>query len=158
MINNYFILDSDVSEFPLIGAISYSIGEGLETTQKYGHDYSKRPQSLVYRKKNTAKTVSIQLSFTPTYCMEFDKLPMDYVAQLEAITGQKVYFFWNRQQVGTFVVSQIQFSCTVDCYQLFDSMSVSLSLTEGYYKPKNLAETEKTLVGTLEVGKNISKQ
>ena len=148
-ITNYFVL-SDSSIFPLIGAISYSIGEGLETDQKYGYDYSKKPQSLVYRKKNVAKTLTLQMSFTPTFCLEYDKLPMDYVANLEAITGQRIEFYWNKQLVGAFVISQIQFSCTVDCYQLFDSMSVSISMTEGYYRNTQLVNEVSVKVGTLE--------
>lgn len=157
-ITNYFVL-ADSSIFPLIGAVSYSMGEGLETDQKYGYDYSKKPQSLVYRKKNTAKTLTLQLSFNPTLCLEYDKQPMDYVANLEAITGQRIEFYWNKQLVGAFVISQIQFSCTVDCYQLFDSMSVSISMTEGFVKIKNLAESEgSVLVGTLQKGKDISNK
>jgi hypothetical protein len=146
---NYFVL-ADSTIFPLIGAISYSMGEGLETDQKYGYDYSKKPQSLVYRKKNTAKTLTIQMAFTPTYCVEYDKLPMDYVASLEAITGQKIDFYWNRQLVGSFVISQMQFSCNVDVYQLFDSMSVSISMTEGYYRNTQLVNEVSVKVGTLE--------
>ena len=125
---------------PLLGAVSYSMGSVVETSQRYGYDYSKAPQTLVYRKRNTAKTATVNLAFNPALCFEYELQPMDYVAQLEGLCGKKGVFVWEGEAVGSFVVQSISFSADADCYQIFGAMSVTLTLTEAYVRRRNLAE------------------
>ena len=143
---NYLIRESDSYQLPLIGGVTFSTGDGLETSQRYGYDYSKRPQSLVFRKRNTAFTASIQLTFNAQQCEEYEKELMGYIAELESICGERCAVFWNESDFGAFIITQVQFSAQCDPLSIFPSVSVSLSLTEGYKKH----ETLYAQVGTLE--------
>mgnify|MGYP003301221604 CR=1 FL=1 len=135
--NNYFVLQ-DKSVLPLIGAVSYSTGDGLELSQRYGYDYSKKPQSLTHRKRNTALTATVQTSFNPVLCSENDVMMMDYISDLEHVCGQKVDFYWNKKAIGSFVIQSVQFSGATDAVQILSGMAVSFSMTEGYVRRENL--------------------
>lgn len=142
--NCYCVL-SDKSILPLIGAVSYSTGDGLELTSRYGYDYSKKPQSLTYRKRNTALTLTAQIAFNPVLCTENNVSMTDYIADLEHLCGQKVDLYWNKRKVGSFVVQSVQFSGSVDHIQLLSQMAVSLSMVEGFVRRENLTTIVKTL-------------
>lgn len=142
--NCYCILD-DKSILPLIGAVSYSTGDGLELSQRYGYDYSKKPQSLTHRKRNTALTLTAQTAFNPVLCAENGLEMMDYISDLEHLCGQKVDLFWNKKNIGSFVVQSVQFSGNVDCVHIISQMAVSLAMTEGYVKRENIETVVKTL-------------
>ena len=142
--HSYFVL-SDKSVLPLIGTVSFSSGDGLELSQRYGYDYSKKPQSLTHRKRNTALTVTVQTSFNPVLCAENNIMMMDYISDLEHICGQKVDFYWNKQNVGSFVIQSVQFSGATDAVQILSGMAVSLSMTEGYVRRENLETAVKAL-------------
>lgn len=142
--DNFFILDSK-EVIPLIGAQSYSTGDGLELSQKYGYDYSKSPQSLTHRKRNTALTATIQATFNPVLCAESDIPMMDYISRLEHLTGKKIEFYWNRENVGSFVIQSVQFSGSVDTIQVFSQMAVSIAMTEGFIRRENLTTAVKTV-------------
>lgn len=142
--HSYFVLN-DKSVLPLIGAVSFSSGDGLELSQRYGYDYSKKPQSLTHRKRNTALTVTIQTSFNPLLCAENNIMMMDYISDLEHICGQKVDFYWNTQNMGSFVIQSVQFSGATDAVQILSGMAVSLSMTEGYVRRENLETAVKAL-------------
>ena len=140
MIHNYFVIDTQKTIVPIYGAVSFSTGDGLDLSSRYGYDYSKKPQSLIYRKRNTALTATVQMAFTPSFIIEKDKKPFDYIADLEESCGKKVDFYWNGQPVGSFVIQSIQFALTTDVYAGFSQCSVSISMTEAYKKRGNLAE------------------
>lgn len=135
--DNYFVLPNK-EVMPLIGTISYSTGDGLDVSQRYGYDASHSSQGLTHRKRNTALTASIQLAFTPSLCIEHDKSMMDYIADLEHVCGQKVDFYWNREKRGSFVIQSVQFSGTIDCIQIFSQVTVSISMTEGFVRRETL--------------------
>lgn len=140
-----YLIKSDSKELPLIGATTLSTGDGLETKQRYGYDYSKKPQSLVFRKRNTALNATIQLVFNNTLCTENSYGLMDYISELESVCGDKVTVYWNDENMGNFIVTQAQFSAQIDPLVIYPQMSVSLTFTEGYVKHENL----QTKVGTL---------
>lgn len=142
---NYLVRESDNYTLPLIGGITFSTGDGLETSQRYGYDYSKKPQSLVFRKRNTAFTASIQLSFNANQCLDYDKELMDYIAELEGICGEKCLLYWNEVNYGSFIITQAQFSAQCDPYSLFPQMNVSLALNEGYIKHETIYSKVSTL-------------
>lgn len=142
--NCYCVLQ-DKSIIPLIGAVSYSTGDGLELTSRYGYDYSKRPQSLTFRRRNTALTLTAQIAFNPVLCAENNLVMNDYISDLEHLCGEKVDLFWNKRNVGSFVVQSVQFSGSVDHISLISQMAVSLSMIEGFVKRENLT----TIVNTL---------
>lgn len=141
--NSYIVIDSAV--IPLIGANTYSTGDGLELSQRYGYDASKRPQSLTHRKRNTALTATIQIGFTPKLCIDAGYQLFDYISSLEDVCGKKADIYWNGRFKGSFVISGVEFSASVDIYSIFPEMSVSLSMTEGFIK----RETLQTAVSTL---------
>jgi hypothetical protein len=117
----------------------------VETKQRYGYDYSKKPQSLIFRKRNTALNATIQLVFNNTLCTENSYGLMDYISELESVCGDKVTVYWNDENMGDFIVTQAQFSAQIDPLVIYPQMSVSLAFTEGYVKH----ETLQTKVGTL---------
>lgn len=141
---DYLLRDRDI--LPLIGAVSFSTGDGLDTTQRYSYDYSRTAQGLVYRRRNTALTGSIQLVFNHRQCLDEGEDLMGYIAKLEDICGKKVTLYWNNETFGEFIVTQAQFSSQVDPLSIFPQMSVSLAIVEGYIHKETLF----TLVGTME--------
>ena len=141
---SYFILE-DLTTLPLIGANTLSTGDGLELSQRYGYDASKKPQSLVFRKRNTALTATIQIAFNPLLCNEENYTIFEYISALEDVCGKKVDLFWNGKQRGAFVIQSVDFSANVDTYSIFPEMAVSIALTEGYVR----RETLQTAVSTL---------
>ena len=142
---NYLVKESDSYQLPLIGGITFSTGDGLETSQRYGYDYSKKPQSLVFRKRNTAFTASIQLTFNAQQCEEYDKELMGYIAELDGICGERCEMFWNEKDYGAFIITQVSFSAQCDPLSIFPQVSVSLALTEGYVKHSDLSVPVNTL-------------
>jgi hypothetical protein len=140
-----YLIKSDSKELPLIGATTLSTGDGLETKQRYGYDYSKKPQSLIFRKRSTALNATIQLVFNNTLCTENSYGLMDYISELESVCGDKVTVYWNDENMGDFIVTQAQFSAQIDPLVIYPQISVSLAFTEGYVKH----ETLQTKVGTL---------
>lgn len=145
-----YLIKSDSTTLPLIGGVSLSTGDGLETKQRYGYDYSKKPQSLIFRKRNTALNATIQIVFNAPLCTDNNYGLMDYISELESVCGDRVSVYWNDENLGDFIVTQVQFSSQVDPLVIFPQMSVSLAFTEGYVK----RETIYTNVGTLKKGNN----
>lgn len=142
---SYIENTQDNTVIPLIGCLTYSTGDGLEVKQRYGYDYSHSPQSLVYRKRNTALTATIQLSFTNTQCLDYGLDIMQYVANLEQICSKRVRLVWGDKNYGEFIVTSVQFSSQVDPMVILPVVSVSLALTEGFVPKKTLY----TKVGTM---------
>lgn len=141
---SYFILE-DLTTFPLAGANTLSTGDGLELSQRYGYDASKKPQSLVFRKRNTALTATIQIAFNPLLCNENGYTILEYISELEDLCGKKVDVVWNGKERGSFIIQSVDFSANVDTYSIFPEMAVSIALTEGYVR----RETLQTAVSTL---------
>ena len=123
---------------PIIGAVSLSTGDGLDTKTRYGYDYSKKPVSLVYRRRNTALTATVQAVFNNSLCLQNNVSIMDYLSTLEGMAGRKVRLIWNNQTISEFIVISVQFAGSVDCEDLFSQMQVSFSLTEGYVKQQTI--------------------
>ena len=141
---NYFIRKDD-EILPIIGGVTLSTGDGLELSQRYGYDYSKTPQSLTYRRRNTALTASLQLAFNNKQCLEAKYGMMDYISELEEVCGERVRLVWNGVTFGDFVITQVQFSSQVDPMVIYPQMSVSVALTEGWVRHNTIY----TGVGTL---------
>lgn len=118
----------------LIGAVSLSTGDGLETTQRYKYDYSKSPVSVVYRRRNTALTATIQTVFNNALCMNNNISMMEYIARLESLAGHRVKLIWNDNEITTFIIQSVQIAGSVDCEDLFSQVQVSFSLTEGFVR------------------------
>lgn len=141
---NYFIRAKG-EQLPLIGGVTLSTGDGLELSQRYGYDYSKTPQSLTYRRRNTALTASLQLAFNNSQCLDAKYGMMDYISELEEVCGERVTLVWNGVTFGDFVITQVQFSSQVDPMVIYPQMSVSVALTEGWVRHNTIY----TGVGTL---------
>ena len=130
---NYFIRAKG-EQLPLIGGITLSTGDGLEVSQRYSYDYSKKPQSLTYRRRNTALTASLQLAFTNSQCLDAEFGMMEYIAELEEVCGERVTLVWNGETFGDFIITQIQFSSQVDPMAIYPQMAVSIALTEEWVR------------------------
>ena len=129
---HYIVADGGVNGIlPIIGAVSLSTGDGLDTKQVYSYDYSQKPQGLVYRTRTTALTASLSMTFTEALCNRFGWSIYDYLDTLHGIAGKKVEVYWNQRKVEDFVVVGVSFSAATDTASLFSSVSVSLELTQG---------------------------
>lgn len=143
---NYMVLP-DSKVLPLLGASSFSTGDGLDVSQRYGYDYSETPQSLVYRKRNTALTATIQMVYTNRMCVESGYLNiLEYTDFIHNSVGDLVNLYWHGKQVGGFILLSAQFSSIVDHLIIFPEMSVSLSLTEGFVRHENLSTEVSTMI------------
>lgn len=142
---NYLVLP-DSKILPLIGAVTYSTGDGLDVSSRYGYDYSNAPQSLVYRKRNTALTASVQLSFNNRMCVDAGLMNiLEYIDDIQDSVGRLVKLYWNGRNTGSFILLSAQFSATVDHLQIFPDMAVSMSFTEGFVRYENLSTAVSTL-------------
>ena len=131
---------------PLIGALSMSTGDGLDLSQRFAYDYSKRPQSIVFRRKNTALTASVQLSFNNQMCIDNGFLHIfDYIDTMQSVVGDLVGLYWNRKKTSDFILISAQFAAPVDSQSIFPEMSISLSLTEGFVRRDTLYTAVNTL-------------
>lgn len=134
---NYFIDITDEKrpqKIDILGGVSFSTGDGLETKSRYGYDFSRKSTALVYRRRNTAFTATLQLAFNPYMCAENGVGIMDYVSTLDGLVGRRVRLIWNDREHGPFIVSGSQVSATVDSVDVFSVVSVSLEMTEGYIR------------------------
>jgi len=141
---NYIVYNGVV--IPVVGASSFSTGDGLDLSQRFAYDYSKNPQSLVFRKRNTALTASMQLSFTNQMCIDNGFLHIfDYIDKLQSVVGELVELWWNWRKISQFIVVSAQFSAVTDCQSIFPAMAVSLAFTEGFVKRETLYTAVSTL-------------
>lgn len=141
---NYFV-QNGVS-IPIIGAVSLSTGDGLDLSQRFAYDYSKRPQSLVFRKRNTALTATIQQSFTNSMCVDNGFLHIfDYIDTIQDAVGELVGVYWQGILVSNFVVVSAQVSASIDAQSIISAAAISLSLIEGFVRRETLYTAVKTL-------------
>lgn len=142
--NCYISINGKV--IPLVGPVSFSTGDGLDVSQRYGYDYSRAPQSLVHRKRTTALTATVNLSFTESMCADAGSVSIyDYIDDLQNAVGARVNLFWNGRNFGAFVVVSAQVSAIVDAVQPISAASVALALTEGYVRRETLQTEVRTL-------------
>ena len=141
---NYFV-QNGVS-IPIIGAVSLSTGDGLDLSQRFAYDYSKRPQSLVFRKRNTALTATIQQSFTNSMCVDNGFLHIFvYIDTIQDAVGELVGVYWQGILVSNFVVVSAQVSASIDAQSIISAAAISLSLIEGFVRRETLYTAVKTL-------------
>lgn len=134
---NYIVQNGVV--IPLIGAASLSTGDGLDLSQRFAYDYSKKPQSLVFRKRNTALTATVQLSFTNSMCIDNGFLHIfDYIDTIQNAVGELVSLFWTGRKVSDFIIVSSQISASVDAQSVIPASSISISLIEGFVRRETL--------------------
>lgn len=144
--NNFLILPQNKA-LPLVGPMSFSTGDGLDLTNRYGYDNSRRSQGLTHRKRTTALTASVQIAFNPYMCMDAGISSIfDYIDDIQNAVGELVDLYWQGRKMGSFVVVSAQFSASIDAAQVFPSMSVSMAFNEGFVR----RETLQRAVGVLE--------
>ena len=141
--NSYF--QTETERLDIIGAVSLSTGDGLEMSERFGYDASKKPQALTYRKRNTALTATIQSAFTPNECINNGLMLFEYISSIEYMCGQKVDLFWNGKHKGSFIITSVDVSATVDTFSILSQISISISLTEGYIRREPLQTAVSTL-------------
>lgn len=141
--NSYF--QTEAERFDIIGAVSLSTGDGLEMSERFGYDASRKPQALTYRKRNTALTATIQSAFTPNECINNGLMLFEYISSIEYMCGQKADLFWNGKHKGSFIITSVDVSATVDTFSILSQISISISLTEGYIRREPLQTAVSTL-------------
>lgn len=141
--NSYF--QTETERLDIIGAVSLSTGDGLEMSERFGYDASKKPQALTYRKRNTALTATIQSAFTPNECINNGLMLFEYISNIEYMCGQKADLFWNGKHKGSFIITSVDVSATVDTFSILSQISISISLTEGYIRREPLQTAVSTL-------------
>jgi hypothetical protein len=141
---NRIVLDGHA--IPIIGAVSLSTGDGLELSQRFSYDYSKRPQSIVFRKRNTALTATIQQSFTNSMCIDNGFLHIfDYIDTIQSAVGELVGVYWQNKLISNFIIVSAQISASIDAQSIIPAASISLSLIEGFVRRETLYTAVKTL-------------
>lgn len=127
---NGFVIDNQ--DFEILGASTLSIGQGVETKQRFAYDYSHNPQSITFRRRKTARsanmTLQINRSIVPNLFAEKDRY--------EAICGQLADLYFNDEYIGNFVIKSVQFSFAVDCIDIISAMQIGIELKEGYQAKK----------------------
>lgn len=137
---NGFLFTDESFEFT--GAGQMSIGDGLDLTQRFAYDYSKRAQSIAFRRRNTAKTGSVQISFTHTQVANI----FDEIAKYEAIAGMVGEFYWNGRNYGKYLIKSVQFSLAVDGIDIISAAQIGLEIQEGYEKKTTTAKADYRLL------------
>lgn len=132
------IIFQDSKELSLFQVVSFSTGDGLDLSQRYSYDASKKPQSITFRRKNTALTLSLRLAFDANLCAKNNTKLFDYISDISDTVGQRIDLFLNGQSKGNFVIENIQFSADCDALSAFNQVNVSFSLTEGFVRHEAL--------------------
>lgn len=132
------IIFSDNTEMMLLNVVSLSTGDGLDLSQRYAYDASKKPQSIVFRRKNTALTATLRISFDVNLCAQNDVKLFDYISQISDNVGRRGELLFNGKPLGDFVIENAQFSCDCDVFTPFSIVNVSFALTEGYVRHEAL--------------------
>lgn len=127
------------SEFAFTGAVQLSMGAGLETSARYAYDYSKTAQSIAWRKKATARTGSITITFTHTQVQNI----FDEIANYEALAGQAGELYWNSRNIGKFLIKSVQISLATDGIDIVSQAQISLEIVEAYQKKKTARSNAK---------------
>ena len=122
----------------LFNVVNLSTGDGLDLSQRYSYDASKKPQTLVYRRRNTALTATLRLAFDINACVENNTRLFDYISQISDNIGRRGELIFNGNNLGDFVIENAQFSCDCDAFIPFSIVNVSMSLTEGYVRHEAL--------------------
>lgn len=128
---NGFIF-SDGNELEFIGAGQLNFGDGLELSQRFAYDCSKRPQSITFRKRTTARTGTINLAFTHSDVPNIFNAIADY----EAVCGRVADLYWNNQNRGKFLVKSVQFSPSIDAVDIISAVQIGIEIQEGYEPQK----------------------
>lgn len=120
------------TQFEFIGEGQMSMGSGLELSQRFAYDYSNKSQSIAYRKKGTAKTGSITITFNHSQVTNI----FDEIAGYESIAGKVGNLYWNGTDLGKYLVKSVQFSLAVDGIDIVSSAQIGIEIQEGYEKEK----------------------
>ena len=142
---NGFIF-TDGKELEFIGVGQLSIGAGLQLDSRFAYDYSKRPQSIMRRRRKTARTATLTLQISRNALNPGMNL-FESVDAHELLVGQTGDIYWNGANVGTFCVRGASFSFAVDAIDIATAVQISLELTESYQK----AETKRRTISKVEV-------
>lgn len=137
-----FVIQND-GEYNFVGNMSLSVGDGLELDSRYGWDASKRPQSLVRRKRNTAKTASVNIAINRTASVDL----FAEIQKYEALSGSVGEFYWAGTDEGLWCVKDISFSLATDGIDIISSVQISINIAEGFVAKKKAAT--KTTVNLL---------
>lgn len=130
--------ESNISEIDIIGESTLSTGDSLDVSSRYTYDYSRRPVSIVHRRRNTALTATLQMAFNGVSCVSAGVDMMQHISALDQLCGRRIRLLWSGLPIYTFVVKSVQISGSIDCNDIFQAAQVSLSLTEGFVRRETI--------------------
>ena len=138
----YGIETKDGQRFEFIGEMSMSVGSGMAIDTRYGNDASKQPQGLTRRKRNQARTATVNITV-------YRANIFDEVQKYEILCGVVGELTWAGQDMGLWCVRDVSFSFSVDAVDVASSVQVSMSLSEGYVRRENTVRHEQYIVHLL---------
>ncbi|MBR2307864.1 MAG: hypothetical protein IKA48_11785 [Fibrobacter sp.] len=122
---------SDDNELEFTGAGQLSFGNGMELSQRFAYDGSKRPQTITFRKRPLARTGTINIAFTHSDVSNIFNAIADY----EAVCGRVANLYWNGQNRGKYLIKSVQISPSIDAIDIISSVQIGIEVQEGY-EPK----------------------
>ncbi len=124
----YGFVTKSGDEYEFKGTLSMSIGSGMELDTRYGYDASKRPQSLTRRKRNAARTASLNITIVRTSVVDL----FSEIQKYEELAGATGDLFWADNNHGLWCIKDISYSLAIDTTDIISSIQISINLSEGY--------------------------
>ena len=122
-------------DFEILGGQTLSIGQGVETKQRFSYDSSHNPQSIVYRIRKVARSANLNIVINRSIVQNLFSEKDRY----EAIVGKMGDLWWNDEYIGLFLIKSVQFSLATDPIDIISGLQIGVELVEGYQAKK--AET-----------------
>lgn len=124
----YGFVTKSGDEYEFKGVLTMSIGSGMTLDTRYGYDASRRPQSLTRRKRNAARTASLNITVGRSETVDL----FSEIQKYEELAGATGYLIWTGNNHGLWCVKDISCSLAVDTTDIISSVQISINLSEGY--------------------------
>lgn len=122
------IISTDQRSYTFSGQMTLSIGDGLTLDTRYGYDASKRPQSLVRRRSNAARTGTIQVVFNKVNAPDL----FTEIQKYEELAGVVGELWWDGKSEGQWCIRDVSISLAVDAVDIVYGVQISMHIAESY--------------------------
>ena len=116
--------------YEFFGQMTLSIGDGQDLSARYGYDASKRPQSIVWRKRKLSRTGSIQIACNRTVVQDLFAEMQKY----EDVAGGVGDLWWDGQNMGVWCIKDVSLSLAIDAVDIIYGLQISMNIAEGYVR------------------------
>lgn len=124
----YGFVTKSGDEYEFKGVLTMSIGSGMTLDTRYGYDASRRPQSLTRRKRNAARTASLNITVGRSETVDL----FSEIQKYEELAGTAGELFWDDNNYGLWCIKDISYSLAIDTTDIISSIQISINLGEGY--------------------------